>query len=302
MQTPFNIRNLESAEPWGYVRIIDDPFDFFRLRDPRLWHPVLGLREGDNFEYFQELETYFEVLDTELNSVGFVRILNEEETVSLHGSIFRNPSVAFKAWHYIITFFFNYSNLAVLRSRVTTDNPKALSFLLNSGFHISFIQKIQEISVIHLELKNEAFTHSILQHLHLSMPYQKIRRSPLLNQSIREALDNLPQDLLNRNLRYFTENARLIYDVNLLVFCLFQTHPNYHEITVCFFNEDQVLTRDPHYKEVYSYYIFKELCFVLSGLIQHRFLLQVSKTRYNLAPVLHRFKYTGSNDQFLYFE
>jgi hypothetical protein len=299
----FNISSLESVEQWGSIRKISNPFDFFGLLETKFWHPVLGLQEGEEIEsFFEELEFYFEILDSNCNSVGFVKILNEVETVSLHGSIFKTPSVGIKAWDFIIKYFFSQSSQAVLISRATADNPKALSFLFNSGFHISFIQEIRKKYVIHLELKYENFGTSILVNMCKGNSLAKILKKPLHNLSIREAGEFIPKELLTPNVKYFTENARLIFDSNLWFYCLFETHTNYHEVTVFFVNESQRAALYPHIKESYNYYIFSELCRSISRQLEYDYLIKISKTSYNLSPFFRNFKYLGKSDSFLVFE
>lgn len=299
----FNISNLESVEQWGSIRKISNPFDFFGSLDTKFWHPVLGLQEGEEIEsYFEELEFYFEILDSDCNSVGFVKILNEDETVSLHGSIFKTPSVGIIAWNFIIKYFFSQSSQTVLRSRVIADNAKALSFLFNSGFHISFIQEIRKIQVIHLELKYENFGASILVNMCKGNSLAKIPKKPLLNLPIREASEFIPKEYLTQYVKYFTENARLIFDSNLWFYCLFETHNNYQEVTVFFVNESQRSLLYPHNQESYNYYIFNELCHSISKQLEYDFLIKIFKTSYNLAPFFRNFKYLGESDSFLIFE
>lgn len=299
----FNISSLETAEQWGSIRKIINPFDFFGFLDPKFWHPVLGLREGDEIEsFFEEFEFYFEILDSECNSVGFVKILDEDETVSLHGSIFKTPSVAINAWNFIIRYFFSQSSQTVLKSRVTADNSKALSFLFNSGFHVSFIQEISKNYVIHLELKYENFDKSILVNMFKGNFFAKIPRKPLLNMPIWEVGKIISKEFLTHHVKYFTENARVIFDSNLWFYCLFETHNNYHEITVFFVNESQISVLYAYNRESYNYYIFKELCKSISELTEYDFLIKISKTSYNLSPVFREFKYLGESDRFMFFE
>ncbi len=299
----FNISNLESVEQWGSIRKISNPFDFFGGLETKFWHPVLGLQEGEEIEsYFEELEFYFEILDSDCNSVGFVKILNEDETVSLHGSIFKTPSVGIIAWNFIIKYFFSQSSQTVLRSRVVAENAKALSFLFNSGFHISFIQEIRNNHVIHLELKHEKFCSSILANRCNGNSLAKIPKKPLLNLPIREASEFIPKEYLTQYVKYFTENARLIFDSNLWVYCLFETHNNYHEVSVFFVNESQRSLLYPHNKESYTYYIFYELCHSISKQLEYDFLIKISKTNYNLAPFFRKFKYLGESESFMLFE
>ena len=299
----FNINSLESVEKWGSIRKIINPFDFFGFLETKFWHPVLGLQEGDEIEsYFEEFEFYFEILDSDCNSVGFVKILIEDETVSLHGSIFKNPSIGINAWNYIISYLFSQSNQAVFKSRVAATNSKALSFLLNSGFHISFIQEIRKNYVIHLELNYENFSASILVNMFKGNSKARIPKRPLQNLPIWEVGEYISKELLTNNVKYFTENARVIFDSNLWFYCLFETHVNYHEITIFFIDEPQRSTLYFSSKESYNYYIFNELCQTISEEIKYNFLIKISKTNYNLSPFFRRFKYLGESDRFMLFE
>ena len=299
----FNINNLESKEKWGSIRKILNPFDFFRFLESKFWHPVLGLQAGDEIEsYFEEFEFYFEILDSDCNSIGFVKILKEDETVSLHGSIFKTPSVGINAWNYIIRYFFSQSRQAVIKSRVVAENSKALSFLFNSGFHISFIQEIRKNNVIHLELKYENFGASIMANMLKGNSLARITKRPLINLPIWEAGEYLSKEILTNNVKYFTENARVIFDSNLWFYCLFETHENYHEITIFFDNESQRSSLYFSSKESYNYHIFNELCQTISEEIEYNFLIKISKTNYNLSPFFRRFKYLGASDRFMLFE
>jgi hypothetical protein len=91
----FNTNKLESTQIWGQIKKIKDPYSFFQTKNNKIWHPVVGIINNNDFEYFEDLEDYFQILDTKLIDVGFVRILHEEDSISIHGGIFRNPFIAF---------------------------------------------------------------------------------------------------------------------------------------------------------------------------------------------------------------
>lgn len=301
MQTHYDLRFLETIEQWGCIQKINNPQDFFNSIAPRFWHPVTGLLDGESFQYFEDLEVYFKILDSKLCAVCFVRILIEDETVSLHGSIIKNSSVVYKAWYYILNSFLLKSDLTILKSRVIAENIKALIFLFNSGFQISYIQEIRQYSIIHLELNNERFINSKITHLQRGSIYPKIINKPLLNKSIREAINFIPEEIIARNVKYFSENTRVIFDEYLWFYCLFETFENFHEITVYFIDEDKKTEFYTSSKEAYCYFLFSSLSKSILQLTNYPFLLQISETRHNLAPLYFNFKYLGSSHNFLIF-
>ncbi len=301
MQTHYDLRFLETIEQWGCIRKINNPQDFFNSIAPRFWHPVTGLLDGETFQYFEDLEVYFEILDLKMCTVSFVRILIEDETVSLHGSIIKNPSIVYKAWYYILNSFLLKSDLKILKSRVIAENLKALIFLFSSGFQITYIQEIRQYSIIHLELNNEHFINSKIAHLHRGSIYPKIKNTTLLNKSISEVYNFIPEEIIARNVKYLSENTRVIFDEYLWFYCLFETFENFHEITVYFINEDKKTKFYTSSKESYSYFLFSSLSKSILQLVNYPFLLQISKTRYNLAPLYYNFKYLGSSQKFLIF-
>ena len=301
MQTHYDLRFLETIEQWGCIRKINNPQDFFNSIAPRFWHPVTGLLEGETFQYFEDLEVYYEILDLKMCTVSFVRILIEDETVSLHGSIIKNPSIVYKAWYYILNSFLLKSDLKILKSRVIAENLKALIFLFSSGFQITYIQEIRQYSIIHLELNNEHFINSKIAHLHRGSIYPKIKNTTLLNKSISEVYNFIPEEIIARNVKYLSENTRVIFDEYLWFYCLFETFENFHEITVYFINEDKKTKFYTSSKESYSYFLFSSLSKSILQLVNYPFLLQISKTRYNLAPLYYNFKYLGSSQKFLIF-
>jgi hypothetical protein len=301
LQTHYDLRFLETIEQWGCIRKINNPQDFFNSIAPRFWHPVTGLLDGETFQYFEDLEVYFEILDLKMCTVSFVRILIEDETVSLHGSIIKNPSIVYKAWYYILNSFLLKSDLKILKSRVIAENLKALIFLFSSGFQITYIQEIRQYSIIHLELNNEHFINSKIAHLHRGSIYPKIKNTTLLNKSISEVYNFIPEEIIARNVKYLSENTRVIFDEYLWFYCLFETFENFHEITVYFINEDKKTKFYTSSKESYSYFLFSSLSKSILQLVNYPFLLQISKTRYNLAPLYYNFKYLGSSQKFLIF-
>ena len=301
MQTHYDLRFLETIEQWGCIQKINNPQDFFNSIAPRFWHPVTGLLDGESFQYFEDLEVYFKILDSKLCTVCFVRILIEDETVSLHGSIIKNSSVVYKAWYYILNSFLLKSNHTILKSRVIAENIKALIFLFNSGFQISYIQEIRQYSIIHLELNNERFINSKITHLQRGSIYPKIINKPLLNKSIREVINFIPEEIIARNVKYFSENTRVIFDEYLWFYCLFETFENFHEITVYFIDEDKKTEFYTSSKEAYCYFLFSSLSKSILQLTNYPFLLQISETRHNLAPLYFNFKYLGSSHNFLIF-
>lgn len=301
MQTHYDLRFLETIEQWGCIQKINNPQDFFNSIAPRFWHPVTGLLDGESFQYFEDLEVYFKIIDLKMCTVCFVRILIEDETVSLHGSIIKNSSVVYKAWYYILNSFLLKSNHTILKSRVIAENIKALIFLFNSGFQISYIQEIRQYSIIHLELNNERFINSKIAHLHRGSIYPKIKKKPLLIKSIREVINFIPGEIIARNVKYFSENTRVIFDEYLWFYCLFETFENFHEITVYFIDEDKKTEFYTSSKESYSYFLLNSLSKSILQLVNYPFLLQISKTRYNLAPLYFNFKYLGSSHNFLIF-
>lgn len=301
MQTHYDLRFLETIEQWGCIRKINNPQDFFNSIAPRFWHPVTGLLDGETFQYFEDLEVYFEILDLKMCTVSFVRILIEDETVSLHGSIIKNPSIVYKAWYYILNSFLLKSDLKILKSRVIAENLKALIFLFSSGFQITYIQEIRQYSIIHLELNNEHFINSKIAHLHRGSIYPKIKNTTLLNKSISEVYNFIPEEIIARNVKYLSENTRVIFDEYLWFYCLFETFENFHEITVYFINEDKKTKFYTSSKEAYSYFLLSSLSKSILQLVNYPFLLQISKTRYNLAPLYYNFKYLGSSQKFLIF-
>jgi len=301
LQTHYDLRFLETIEQWGCIQKINNPQDFFNSIAPRFWHPVTGLLDGESFQYFEDLEVYFKILDSKLCTVCFVRILIEDETVSLHGSIIKNSSVVYKAWYYILNSFLLKSDLTILKSRVIAENIKALIFLFNSGFQISYIQEIRQYSIIHLELNNERFINSKITHLQRGSIYPKIINKPLLNKSIREVINFIPEEIIARNVKYFSENTRVIFDEYLWFYCLFETFENFHEITVYFIDEDKKTEFYTSSKEAYCYFLFSSLSKSILKLTNYPFLLQISETRHNLAPLYFNFKYLGSSHNFLIF-
>jgi len=301
LQTHYDLRFLETIEQWGCIRKINNPQDFFNSIAPRFWHPVTGLLDGETFQYFEDLEVYFEILDLKMCTVSFVRILIEDETVSLHGSIIKNPSIVYKAWYYILNSFLLKSDLKILKSRVIAENLKALIFLFSSGFQITYIQEIRQYSIIHLELNNEHFINSKIAHLHRGSIYPKIKNTTLLNKSISEVYNFIPEEIIARNVKYLSENTRVIFDEYLWFYCLFETFENFHEITVYFINEDKKTKFYTSSKEAYSYFLLSSLSKSILQLVNYPFLLQISKTRYNLAPLYYNFKYLGSSQKFLIF-
>ena len=301
MQTHYDLRFLETIEQWGCIQKINNPQDFFNSIAPRFWHPVTGLLDGESFQYFEDLEVYFKIIDLKMCTVCFVRILIEDETVSLHGSIIKNSSVVYKAWYYILNSFLLKSDLTILKSRVIAENIKALIFLFNSGFQISYIQEIRQYSIIHLELNNERFINSKITHLQRGSIYPKIINKPLLNKSIREVINFIPEEIIARNVKYFSENTRVIFDEYLWFYCLFETFENFHEITVYFIDEDKKTEFYTSSKEAYCYFLFSSLSKSILQLTNYPFLLQISETRYNLAPLYFNFKYLGSSHNLLIF-
>jgi hypothetical protein len=130
----------------------------------------------------------------------------------------------------------------------------------------------------------------------------KIPKKPLLNLPIGEVSEKIPMELLTHHVKYFTENARVIFDSNLWFYCLFETHTNYHEITVFFVNESQHSVLYSYNKESYNYYMFSELCLSISKQIEYDFLIKIKQTKYNLAPFFRKFRYLGESDCFMLFD
>jgi hypothetical protein len=296
----FNTCKLESIQIWGQIKKIKDPLKFFQTRNNKIWYPVLGITNNEDFEYFEDLEDYFSILDARLNDVAFVRILHEEDSISIHGGIFRNPFIAFKAWHNIISFLFNNFNISIIKSRVNSENNSALNFLFNSGFTIKYSQKIDDKIIYHFELQLDDFNNSILNFLYIGKHFKNIKSKPLLIESINNSITQIPDDIKNKFM-YFAENSIVIYDSNLLIFCLIQTYENYHEICIHFRNED-FFKNYPHNKEIYIFSYLKELTAKLNKLIKYNFLFQVSKSNYNISILFRNYKYIGRNDNFLFFE
>ncbi len=301
MQTHYDLSFLEGIETWGSIQKIDNPSEFFQSIDPQFWHPVTGMINGGDFEYYDDLEVYFKILDPTNSTIGFVRILNEDDTFSLHGSIIKKPSVGYKAWHHIINSTFFKLNVSILKSRVIADNKKALNFLLNTGFNISFIQEIREQYVIHLALKKVDFFHSKIAQLINGERNNKIEQRPLLIKSIQEIAHFIPEEIITSHVKYFSENTTVIYDEHLWFYCLFETFDNFHEIRVYFINEDEKIARYAADYRAYNYFVFNELCEIISRLTTYQFMLQISITKYNLAPLYRYFKYLGSSQEFLIF-
>ncbi len=301
MQKPYDIQFLETSQFWGSIHKIKDPFVFFNSLETSIWHPVTGVTEDTPLIYFEDLEVYFQILDTRQELIGFIRILFEESTISLHGSILRNPVVAYKAWYQIISSLFHHSEQMIIKSRVVLDNQKALSFLLNSGFQIAFIQNIGNLSVIHLNLKFTNFIESKITYLHTNKSLPSIQKNPLLNKSIKEVIGISPILIDKIKVKFYSEDTRVIYDQNLWLVCLFESHTHFHEITVYFIDEFEKINTYAPLKESYCYKLFKELSKILLNSIENPYLLKVSRTSYNLAPLYSKFKYLGSDYQFLFF-
>jgi hypothetical protein len=301
LQTPYNIQFLETHQIWGSITKIKDPIDFFNSIDPRIWHPVFGVSDDKHIEYFEDLEIFFEILDQHNVLVGFIRVLFEESTISLHGSIIRNQIVAYKAWHQLLSSAFFHVEQLNIKSRVLIDNNKALSFLLNSGFQVAFIQNIGELKVVHLDVQYANFMQSKIAYLHNNKLLPSIKIKPLLVKTIQEFIELSTQWKDKLSINFYCENAKVIYDENLWMLCLFETHTKFHEITVFFIDEFE----NTHYyaplKENYCFAIFTELSKTLENLIDYPFLLKVSRTEYNLAPLFFQFKYLGADNHFLFF-
>ena len=99
----------------------------------------------------------------------------------------------------------------------------------------------------------------------------------------------------------FSSLVCVIFDEYLWFYCLFETFENFHEITVYFIDEDKKTEFYTSSKEAYCYFLFSSLSKSILQLTNYPFLLQISETRHNLAPLYFNFKYLGSSHNFLIF-
>ena len=176
------------------------------------------------------------------------------------------------------------------------------------------ISKFDEASTSILSYNSDIFNKSIKKYINTpslqsnlkNLNESKAKEIAILilnanSDTIREVINFIPEEIIARNVKYFSENTRVIFDEYLWFYCLFETFENFHEITVYFIDEDKKTEFYTSSKEAYCYFLFSSLSKSILQLTNYPFLLQISETRHNLAPLYFNFKYLGSSHNFLIF-
>lgn len=293
--------NLETSENWGFLRKVDDPYVYFNKLDANYWKPVLGVDDLDKYIYYNEIETFYTISNRSGESVAFVKIVIENDTYSVHGSIINSPIVAIKAWHFIIRYLFEREKRKYIKSQFLLSNEKAKAFLFNSGFHITHIQTIDKQAVAFVELTEGSFSGCILNFLIGNKSYIKLKKNSIQIIPITLAEKYLPEEILKKNIRYFAENSLVLFDNNLVVFCLLESFNNCHEINFFFHKEFLFIEQYSQGVEEYSNYIFNHFSLELKARITSKFTLNVPITKFNLCMLYYHFKFLGANSTHLFF-
>lgn len=293
--------NLETIENWGSLQKIDEPHVYLNKLDAYYWKPVLGVVDLHRYIHYAEIETFYSIISSSGKSVAFVKIVLENDTYSLHGAIFNTPIVAIKAWHYIIRYLFERKKLKYVKSQFLLSNAKARVFLFNSGFHMTHIQSIDNQAIAFMELTEASFTGCVLNFLIREKSYKKLTKNSIQVIPVAMAEKYLPLAFLKENIRFYEENSLVIFDNNLVVFCLLESFSNFHEVNFFFHNEFLFFEKYSHGMEEYSYCVFSHFALELKARISQECTLKVPITKFNLSIFYHHFKFLGLNGTHLFF-